>query len=525
MSNSLTFTEIAEGIISNSIKKAIFIDDEAVKPFSPESISNKFCSNLFNSFYDNNSVIDICPYSKELNPTDRILTGRNDLIILDWELSKVTPKYKDTLEIIKKIISNESPHFLCVYTNEEQRIFSDIIIKIKAYLNSFEQQLSNDFVPFIDFLDGCGLELGSFMEEFDESIRNYLLDSLSDENKSRRELKKAFRHFFLGDYDLFEDSFSDLNEFCFNYLGFTQQGPRDFFYTNVYKENNCIVGNNTVILIVQKGEIKPNDFVSGFTKSILSIPHSYLTLVSLDYRNKFMQQSSFLGKELQKISENAFYHHIIELGAEFEDFMQELWKHDNTSFLNNFKSSILEQFESFREENKIDELIAKDPVIYQDLAKLNSYYNTTPKLFNKGKLLFGDIFLINNKADKVLLCITAHCDCLRPEKINNNFFFIEGEIVNLSRKHIEKADIDFKSFVIHENNPKVILWGNCKPFTLHIHDGINEKSSPIKIQMNNEEIDIIYLNSLKENYTQRISNNAFGYASRVGISFAKIEEK
>jgi hypothetical protein len=524
MSSSVTYNEIAEGIISNSIKKAIFIDDEAVKPFSPESMSNKFCSNLFNSFNDNNSVIDICPYSKELNTTDKILTGRNDLIILDWELSKVTPKYKDTLEIIKKIISNESPHFLCVYTNEEQSIFSDIIIKIKAYLNSFEQQLTGDFEVFNNFLDDCGLELDSFKEEFDESIRNYLLESQSDEKKSRKELIKGFRQFFSDDYDSFVADFADLNEFCFNYLGFTQQGQQESFYTNVYKENNCIVGNNTIILIVQKGEIEPNNFVSGFTKSILNIPHSYLTLVSLDYRNKFLQQSSFLGKELQKISENAFYHHIVELGAEFEDFMQELWKHDNTSFLNDFKSSILEQFESFKKENKIDELIAKDSEIYQDLAKLNSYYNTTPKVFNKGKLLFGDIFLINNNADKVLLCITAHCDCLRPKKVNNNFFFIEGDIINLKEKHIKESDSGFKSFIVQDNTPKVIDWGDCKPFTLHIPADMNDKSKLIKVLMNNEEQEIQYFNSLKENYTQRISNNSFGYASRVGISFAKIGE-
>lgn len=523
MTNPSVYNKVAEEIISSSIKKAIFIDDNATLPFSKESISDVFCSNLFNSFKSNNSVLDFHPYLKGENIKDKILSGRNDLIILDWELSEVTPKYNDTLGIIKEVISNESPHFLCIYTNEKQDAFKDIIILIKAYLRSFKHQLSKGFETLSDFIDDCGLELESFKDEFDELIRDYLLESQINEKALRKHINKELRNFFGDDYDEFSQKFPELIEFCFNYLGFVKEENENVYYTNVYKENNCIIGNNTIILIVQKGEIEPKNFISGFSKSIINIPHSYLTLVSLDYRNKFLEQSSFLGKELQKISENAFYHHMIELGSEFENFIRELWKYDNTSFLNNFKSNVIENFESFKVSHSIERNISKEGELYKELAKLNTYYNISPKLFNTGKLLFGDIFFLSKNSDKVLLCITAHCDCLDPKKINNNFFFIEGSIIDLKGKHLQDSDSGFKSFIIKDNEPKIIDWGECKPFTLYVTDENNHKEGSITVFMNNEEIELKYFISLKENYTQRISNNAFGYASRVGISFAKLQ--
>lgn len=522
MDNPPEYQALAEEIVAASIRKAIFVDDNATLPFSKESISDEFCANLFQSFNKNNSVIDFFPYSNGAGIVEKILTGRNDLIILDWELSEKTPKYKDTLEIIKAIISNESPHFLCIYTNEESGKFHDILLMIKAHLNSYVPQLEYEFDELSDMLDEFGLELETFSTNFNELIFDYLLVSNHDEKNLRSKLNSELRNLFKKDYESFSGHFPNLKEFCFRYKGFIKEdGDSISFYTNSYKDNNCILANNTIILVVQKDEIEPKNFITGFSNSILNVPHSYLTLVSLDYRNKFLQQSSFLGKELQRINENAFYHHMIELGVEFENFIQELWKYDNTSFLNTFKSRVIENFEKFKKDNGIVEKIDKDGSIYKELAKLNSYYNTTPKLFNSGKLLFGDIFFVDD-SDIVLLCITAHCDCLRPQKINNNFFFIEGKINDLKGSHLYDSDSGFKSFILIETEPKMIDWGECKPFTLHIPEGINNKGNHIDVLMNSKEVKLTYLNTLKENYAQRISNNAFGYASRVGISFAKV---
>ncbi|WP_319500343.1 response regulator receiver domain [uncultured Draconibacterium sp.] len=521
MNNLPEYQELAQEIIAASIKKAIFVDDNATLPFSKESISDDFCSDLFQSFNQNNSVIDFFPYTNEVDVVEKILTGRNDLIILDWELSEKTPKYKNTLEIIRAIISNESPHFLCIYTNEESSKFSEILLMIKAHLNYYESQIEYKFDELPDFLDEFGIGLEDFSIDFDEIIFNYLLASNEDEKGLRKRIISELRKLFGKDFKAFNNLFPSFIEFCYRYKGFTKK-DHDLvpFYTNSFKDNNCIVANNTIILVVQKKEIKPESFISGFSNSILNVPHSYLTLVSLDYRNKFLQQSSFLGKELQRINENAFYHHMIELGVEFENFIQELWKYDNTSFLNSFKSKVIENFEKFKNDNGIEENIDKQGDIYKELAKLNSYYNIAPKLFNSGRILFGDIFFVDD-SDIVLLCITAHCDCLRPQKINNNFFFIEGKINNLKGTHLKDSDSGFKSFILIENEPKMIDWGDCKPFTLHIPEENNDKKNPIVVLMNNQEVKLTYINTLKENYAQRISNNAFGYASRVGISFAK----
>jgi hypothetical protein len=58
------------------------------------------------------------------------------------------------------------------------------------------------------------------------------------------------------------------------------------------------------------------------------------------------------------------------------------------------------------------------------LISMNIFYNST-KLKNDNKLNFGDVFK-KEGVEEYFICITALCDCLRPDKIENSFFFAKG---------------------------------------------------------------------------------------------------
>jgi len=118
-----------------------------------------------------------------------------------------------------------------------------------------------------------------------------------------------------------------------------------------------------------------------------------------------------------------------------------------------------------------------------------------------------------------LLCVTPHCDCLRPSKINNYFYFVGGKKIKLSQG-LKKGDTGFISYIKTEKGLYCIEWEKS-PFTINIS---NEKNiiNPIECDLMGQKITLKHLTWQKENYTQRIANESFSHASRVGINLAKI---
>ena len=165
--------------------------------------------------------------------------------------------------------------------------------------------------------------------------------------------------------------------------------------------------------------------------------------------------------------------------------------------------------------------------VIQNLAKLNYYYSILRINQDKSrKIRFGDIFSIayvdiatSSIDNKYLLCITPHCDCLRPDKINNGFHFVIGTEISLNNG-LKKGDAGFISYIKAEKGIICIEW-KTSPFTIYIPD--NKIIDPIECDFSGEKMAIRYLTCQKENYTQRIANESFSIASRVGIDLAKIE--
>lgn len=299
-------------------------------------------------------------------------------------------------------------------------------------------------------------------------------------------------------------------------------------FTSNYISDSFLFLNHTIIQISQKKERLPKDFYESFRDAIVGSTNNYLTIMGLEMRNRFKMNSAFIGKDIDQINDLAFFFHKDHNNNpedSFYDFLKTMWRDQASSFLYNegMELKVFDALENYKSENKIDQLIDenKDRVKFQiDLAQLNFYYNRLNiQRKKKDKIKFGDVFINTENQSEFFLCITALCDCVRPENLNHMLYFAKGSKGKLSDE-LKKGDQGYNSYLINDDGtPFVINWTN-KPLSIYIKESDNVIEKTIPINIYGQEKKISYLSTIKENYAQRIANNAFSHPLRVGIYFA-----
>lgn len=304
---------------------------------------------------------------------------------------------------------------------------------------------------------------------------------------------------------------------------------------------------------------------SEFSKTICNRPRNFLAVLGLEMRNLFRRNASIIGKDINEINELAFFHHQAGIGengdSDFYEFLMNMYKDELTSFLLDQKPTLFGALNNYKANNKLDDKLVvfrKEADFQSNLAKLNYYYSVQRINHNTSRnIRFGDIFAVDYVGDKspsdsdekmvsespsnsdegksagidqdrnesvdkeisYLLCITAHCDCLRPKKINNYFHFVGGNEIKL-HTGLTKGDSGFISYIKAGEKIICIEW-KTSPFTIHIPPDDNDITKTIYSDFSREKILIKHLTCLNENHTQRIANGSFSWANRVGIDFAK----
>jgi hypothetical protein len=545
-----TFEDIAKDIIAKSVQSVMFVDDELREPFSSEG-DETLSRGIYGSFRAQNSSLDFYKFRDEATwKSDLGYTLENrDMVVLDWELSKKSPEYQPTLQILSDAIKKPNLHFVCIYTATESRSFPEIIYKINCFFTSFtKEELSKNYNELTAIIEDHGL---SFQEVFDENIQRKLSEmvlyreragSLFNEIKKQIETKfsidlfKQIQQYYqnqikIGVYQTL------LHGFCALGMYLNQEITGADLSNDISKDiknsiaHNYLILNHTIVVITNKTEVKPSNIFQQFSDAIIRDSGNFLTLMGLEMRYLFKQSSGFIGKDIDSINELAFFHHkerSIPPEA-FFDFLRELWKSQTSSFLYDLNNQprVFEVLDEYKKSKGIDEqlkVFTSDSKYQQHLGKLNYYYNilkTTRKVNDQIK--FGDIFRIysedGEETNHYLLCITAHCDCLySKEKIKNMFYFVAGSKGNLTDS-LNKGDTGFDAYIINKKNIEVVNWGD-KPFTLFIKNTSNNIDNDIAVMIGEEKKILKYHSTLKENYAQRIANHAFVYPLHVGIFFA-----
>jgi hypothetical protein len=572
----MTYSDKAFEIVKRSINSAVFIDEKALEfystePKNPGIIEHQLSTDLYNSFKSDGVSLVVHKFQNSDLSDDNIksyLFKDRDLVLLDWKLEgKDGEEY--SLELLSDIIAKPYIHFCTIYTSESENrlveVFQNILSYFsngtKAYYGELEKKIEAEFSED---------EIRSIKPFLDE-INLYRNDKTKLPNCTKNILKYISRiKLITGENDLIEASIKISIALMDTHKAMIAQPSPNV----VSFDNQTLVINNTVIILLNKSENQPNVIIKKLSERIEKETYSFTQLLGLEMRSTFKEGCSFIDDNLLKVTPEAFFTHRTHLinnskekkDTSFKLLIKNVLTEQATIKLGSAKLSLFD--DSFlNEQSEIHKDKTPSP---ESMIAMNIFYNSVKYDYTEGlctkKLDFGDLF----EDDGIYyLCITTLCDCLRPENIKNNYYFVIGKPIDIELA-LTLGDRAFISFI---PNNKAVSWilpeGDNDEYesSLPSDEGIellkeriiklgkinkglkhkplyikpqpyNVRNSKIKdgtieirrietIEKEDSEKDhgdivfdtVKYITTIKSNYTQRIANHAFTHPLRVGIDF------
>ena len=456
--------------------------------------------------------------------------SNKDLLILDWELSGTN--CKDTLELISQVIKTSIP-FICIYTNR-----SDLDNICKNICDYFSGESNQSVTEIAEKFEDAGI--------LQEDYKPLLEKLFSGQGDIMRQLKD------LPDY-VDHEAIEKLN-----YRKKDSWLPLWLYWNNAILPNekldiaknvgsNTIIINGKVIICFSKEEVQSissvriRDLIPTFAKHITQQPNSVFDIIWLKYCTSLRKALERRADLFNGVSSNALKY-----------LSQSLLEEDSDAFSNSmkelFRDEIMDLFDTMTtvlpdeiiEEIKTTPVNSPNPtelVKLNERLNMNHMYSKTPHNID-----FGDIFISPAHKDDLSkyendsakeehknifwLCVSAKCDCLRPDKISYNYLFLRTDNIFTDRAAVKNAESKFCSYVQYNEDIISIVWETAVESVYFSPDQIflNVSTSPVTITGNNRgrNYDLTYLGNLKENYTQRLANQSFSYNNRVGITLAQI---
>lgn len=514
----MTYEEAASAIVNKSINSAIFIDENAMEPYSQvETVEAKRCVALYNLFKKNGMSLSIYQYDEKTYEDEKNYLFQNrDLVLLDWKLEGDEGTGEKSLEVISEIVSNRQHiHFCVIYTSETNKdsVYQNILSYfsgscrdeyklMKECLADEEDEIST-IEPLLLELLVCQLNrdraksvMGTICKKTPQLVDRIHKEYGGDRKTALIKCGIAFANLITSKSKEPTPSSIDCGTYTLNI-------------------------NNTIIAILNKNEIDTNDVLKIFVDNIANYKWGVMQLLGLEIRNIVKTKDAFVSNNVLQVTKDSLgYHKQIHL----EDF---------DSFL---KSVMLEQENLTLRSEKLSLVEAIDVTPYNDAlnseyVSMNIFYNSTYIAGDK-LLSFGDVFKFGQN---YYICITALCDCVRPEKRKNMFYFAMGESIKVDKALV----IGDEGFISYIGSDECVKWNT------NIDSGIDSPTYIIPLsycvpdtKIKNGKINIMrfnncddkyeveqclfeYKTTIKQNYTQRIANHAFTHSVRVGIDFVK----
>lgn len=557
----MNFNTVAKNIIKETISSAIFIDDRALENFKSKNYKFKDDHDrtiaLYNDFKNHQCLLHSFKYTKSGWRKNRQFYLKNkDLLILDWQL--VGEDHLDALKILDEAVLEKSLHFVCIYTKEAKEVVKNELIRY------FRGNVADEKLQEVrGLLDGTDLD-DYWSYDYNHPEKEKLDTLINNIVNARKEDRGAEVEAFFDEYDTgaggkekienlvpedLTNSFLKLKTILSKEKGDFARSPENLFKTSGNDQYTFYI-NHTIVKIFTKEEIAGDQLYDAFLNSFLDNEQNiFLSLMGLEMRNRFRENSAFIGKDFDDLSEDAFFYHKNKNQSNsyiFIDFLREVLRDQVSSFLYEKELVLFDVLEEYYQANNgvanqrsFQSNGSKDRFI-KELYTLNHFYNrlNVNERAKNDILRFGDIYrtVVEKPKDsgevekivKYFLCVTPHCDCLNPHKIDNQYWFIEGLIAQNTQKAkmsvLDNTDGRFVSFVNINDKIEAIYWENsvhtCKPKSFYISNNrISNKK--LSVAYNTRPLEFEFIETLRENYTQRLANRAFGYPLRVGIDFVK----
>ena len=565
------YSQKAFNILNSSINNAVFIDEKAKDFYSgteinPDVAEEKLSFELFNTFKKNGKNLAVHKFEKsnlnEPNTIEYLFKGK-DLILLDWELAELAGQ-EYSLKLLNKAVSTPYINFCCIYSSSTN--FNQIPLFLDAFFSGLRaedfESIKNEYSFFEtddlnDVINKDEEAITKFIEENDIDLTTFPIEHLK--TKSVSSLIRLI-HISL-----------NIDKFILPDNSITKY---EVFNTG----DNSFMINNTFVLTMKKDFTEDSDItklLKRISKIIIKNKGSFFQLLGLEMQSVFNSNERFIDETILKSSTEALFQfrNHIKNDRTFATVIKKLLIEQATLKLRTAKLELLKpDFLDFKSQN----LESKVPT-YSDLFHLNVFYNSvTVKGLHPDSvpnLNFGDVF--KGQGKDYYLCITALCDCYYPDKIQSNFYFAKGTEFEDIEMALRLGDTAFLSFL---PNGKVVLWGDkeiVKKEKIKKIDGESEEQ--FKLRKENEELkfeaqaykkflykpffikpkvynvennklidnkmriwditnkfkndqidqnlnyfDVEYITTLRDDYTQRISNHAFGHPARVGVDFVKL---
>lgn len=511
-----TYEETAKIIIKEAIRSAIFIDENAKEPYSEDNPSETERSiSLYQQMKNNGVSLSICKYSNACyNEQKEYLFANRDLVLLDWKLEGEEQGGEKSLELLDEIVNRQKHiHFCVIYTSENK----DSVLK--NLLSYFSDTTKEEY-------DEIRMNLADQEEEIKEILP--VLDELSVKRHEAecKELYKTIRRTKRDLLTLILQNVVCDSSLCSLIkcgMAFDEKSIKsnkhEPFPSSIDASLYALCIKNIIIIILNKNEVTPGNLFQKFADTLVSYRWGVMQLVGLEMQNIQKKNSSFIDEQILKVTKKALgYHKYKNKG--FDDYLRTVMLEQLSLNLREEKLTLVDAIDSEEYDEKLQE----------EYISMNVFYNSAC-LKRDRPLTFGDVFRCDNS---YFICITALCDCAKPEKRDNCFYFAKGTSIT-STKALEIGD---KGFISYLNSKEYVKWNLKKdnadepvyivPEPLIILDNVikGQKLEANKLIQENGKLIrktyiLEYVTTIKQNYAQRVANHAFTHPLRVGIDFVK----
>ncbi|HEY5593261.1 MAG TPA: response regulator receiver domain [Paludibacter sp.] len=519
------YQQVATDIIKESIKSAIFIDENAWEPFTskprkkpiPQEV--KLSEDLFINF--KNSGISLTTYRfttlKNAEDAANYLFEKRDLVLLDWKLAG-NDGAEYSLNILSNIVKKPHIHFCAIYTSQSD--LDQIFWNLLSYFSNGSKE----------YYEELKLTLAGDEEEISQLLSDFkTLSETRFERSSKQLLGRIIRNNTALISRILESS-GEKDKLCACIKTGIAFGNEIKSVENlecpsvISSDRRTLTINNTVITILNKTQNQPNELINNFSEQISHSNHSFMQLLGLEMQWIFSQKASFIDPSILQVSKEAFIYHRIQKDKDsFSQFVKEV-------LFEQARLNLREEEFKLLDDDLLNYITPENFTSVNDdeIQAMNIFYNSSVLKGDRG-LNFGDVF---KSGDKYYICITALCDCHTPKR--NGFYFAEGKII-VPKKALELGDTAFISYL---SKNVIIRWTEdqdsdgaqfkpvyIKPISFTVPD-YKIKDNKIIFYFLEETAktsSIVgdYITTIKPNYTQRIANHAFSHPVRVGIDFVK----
>lgn len=514
----MTYQEAAKKIIKDAIKSAIFIDENAQEPYTNDTLSEaQRTIELYNHFKQENISLSVFRYSHEKYlSSKKYLFDNRDLVLLDWKLQGEENGGEQSLEILSEIVNNQSQIQFCViYTDEKE---DSVLKNILSFFSDTN----------IDEYEQYRMDLS---EKEEEIKANGFLSALNDLNLcrfNRDKTKSILRDLYQTHKELICFIHNTINEdkpICslikcgIAYGNTIKSEGKQPCPSSIDAVSNTLCINNTIISIFNKKDVDPSNLFERFGNAVVSYNWGIIHLIGLELKCIQKRKGSYINADILKVTKKALGYHKSVKEDEFDSFLKDVMLEQEALNLRDEKLTLVDAIDKESYDDKL-----KD-----EYTSMNVFYNSAS--IHKDKALsFGDVFRCNND---YYICITALCDCIRPFKRDNRFYFAKGSAKSIS-EGMKIGDSGFVSFIF-DNEYKCVKWNDHEtpdeptyiiPESYLVPDNIvkNKQLNVQKaIQQDNkwmlQQLSFEYITTIKQNYAQRIANHAFTHPVRVGVDF------